>query len=47
MIDPAGKKHSVAPLAFLLLIAWNADMMAGAPGTILDHVETLGMEVTN
>lgn len=26
-----------------MLTTWNADMMAGAPGTTLDHVETLGM----
>lgn len=27
-----------------MLITWNADMMAGAPGTIVDHVEILGMD---
>ena len=27
-----------------MLTTWNADMMGGAAGTTLDHVETLGMD---
>lgn len=32
------EKHTVALPAFLLLIAWNADVVAGAPGTTFNQV---------
>lgn len=40
-------KHPVAPPAFLLPVAWNADVMVGAPGTTLAQTEPLGREAMN
>lgn len=40
---PLGK-HTVAPPAFLLPGARDAEVMAGAPGTTFAQMEPLGME---
>lgn len=39
--------NTIPPPASPLPVAWNADMMAGTPGTVLHHVEPLQIEVRN
>lgn len=40
------KSEHIFLLLFLLPVCWNADEIAGAPGALLDHKVTVGMEAT-
>jgi hypothetical protein len=46
-VDLSGSKYTVALPDFLFFDAWNADMMAGATGTISDHAQTLELKTKN